>query len=401
VRFLLLNQFYPPDGAPTGQMLHDLGKTLVARGHDVSVICSRLGYDGRRQGPAAASTAVFEGIEVLRTGGSPFRRGTLIGRILAYATFIAGALRAALAGRTPDRVISLTTPPFLGIAGNLVARLRRSRHVPWIMDVYPDALRAHWGMAESTLLWTLLQWLGRAQFDGAALVLAPGSRVEERLRRYVPEHTALRSVPLWATETHRADALAVEGERRSRGWRVDDLILMYSGNMGLGHRFVEFLETARRQAPSGPRWVFVGDGPRRSEIEAFRAANPSSRVELLPYVDRPRLACSLASADVHLVSVAPGWEGVMVPSKLQNVFAAGRPAIFLGSDETEVARWIRDSGGGWVVAPGDLASLLRAVEEAGDAVDRARRGEAAREYADRHFDRARNCERIAILLEQA
>jgi glycosyltransferase involved in cell wall biosynthesis len=91
----------------------------------------------------------------------------------------------------------------------------------------------------------------------------------------------------------------------------------------------------------------------------------------------------------------------MVPSKLQNVFAAGRPAIFLGSDETEVARWIRDSGGGWVVAPGDLASLLRAVEEAGDAVDRTRRGEAAREYAARHFDRARNCERIAILLEQA
>jgi colanic acid biosynthesis glycosyl transferase WcaI len=397
VRFLLLNQFYPPDGAPTGQLLHDLGKTLVARGHEVSVICSSLGYDGRRHGPA---TALFEGVEVVRTGGSPFRRGTFAGRALAYATFIVGALRAAFVGRAPDRVVSMTTPPFLGLAGAFVAKLRRSHHIEWIMDVYPDALRAHWRVAGNILLWTPLKWLGRAQFRGAALVVAPGPCVEGHLRSYVRTQTTLCSVPLWATETNSAEGAAIERERRSRGWRAEDLVLMYSGNMGLGHRFVEFLEAARQQPVGGPLWVFVGDGPRRREIQAFCSANPSSRIELLPFVDRSRLANSLGAADVHLVSVAPGWEGVMVPSKLQNVFAVERPAIFLGSDDTEVARWVRDSGGGWVVAPGDVTALLRAVEEARDPVDRARRGKAAHEYARRHFDRAQNCNEIAVLMER-
>lgn len=397
MRFLFLNQFYPPDGAPTGRMLHDVAQVLVSRGHEVRVICSRLGYDGSVR---SKGVEISDGAEVLRTGGLRFRRTTVAGRMAAYGAFLAGALCAALAGRSPDRVVSLTTPPFLGLVGAVVARLRKGRHVHWTMDVYPDALRAHWRAAGNRLLWPLLEWLGRAQFRGAALVVAPGPCVEGRLQRYLAPQTPLRSVPLWATTTDGADAAASARERALRGWRADDFVLMYSGNMGRGHRFAEFLEAARQLSSGGPLWAFVGDGPRKSEIEAFGATSPSSRIEVSPYVNSSRLAASLAAADVHLVSVAPGWEGVMVPSKLQNVFAVGRAVIYLGPEATEVATWIRDSGGGWVIAPGDVTALLRAVEEARDPVDRARRGKAAQEYARRHFDRAQNCKEIAVLLEQ-
>jgi glycosyltransferase involved in cell wall biosynthesis len=268
------------------------------------------------------------------------------------------------------------------------------------MDVYPDALRAHWRAAGNRFLWPLLEWLGRVQFRGAALVVAPGPCVQDRLRLYLAPRTQLRSVPLWATTTNDADAAARGHERSVRGWGADDLVLMYSGNMGLGHRFVEFLEAARQLSSGGPLWTFVGDGPRKREIEAFAAANPSSRIELSPYVDSPRLAHSLAAADVHLVSVAPGWEGVMVPSKLQNVFAVGRPVIYLGPEATEVATWIQRSGAGWVISPGDVGGLLRAVEESRDPLQRERRGLAALEFARVHFDRKRNCEEIAVLLEE-
>jgi colanic acid biosynthesis glycosyl transferase WcaI len=397
VRFLLLNQFYPPDGAPTGRMLHDLATALAARGHDVQVICSRLGYDGSARVKGMEMDA---GVEIQRTGGLRFRRRTVVGRVAAYGAFLVGALRAALAGPSPDTVVSLTTPPFLGLVGAAIARARKSRHAHWTMDVYPDALRAHWPGAGNRVLWPVLEWLGRAQYRGAALVVAPGPCVENRLRRWLPRDTALRSVPLWATTTERADPAECGRERASRGWKADDFVLMYSGNMGLGHRFSEFLEAARQLSSSGPRWVFVGDGPRRREIEVFRAANPSARIELSAYVDGSRLAASLASADIHLVSVAPGWEGVMVPSKLQNVFAAGRPVIYLGPAATDVANWIRDSGGGWIVAPGDLPALLLAVEEARDPEELLKRGGAALEFARRHFDREQNCAEMVLLLEQ-
>jgi colanic acid biosynthesis glycosyl transferase WcaI len=397
VRFLLLNQFYPPDGAPTGRMLHDLAKVLVSRGHEVRVICSRLGYDGTA---SFKVDEISDGVQVVRTGGIRFRRTTAAGRVAAYAAFLAGALRAALRGTAPDRVVSLTTPPFLGLAGSLVARLRRSRHVHWTMDVYPDALRAHWRVAANRMVWRGFEWLGRMQFRGSALVVAPGSYVERCLQRYVSAETPVRSVPLWATDgMNSVDVVASARERTARGWNPDDLIFMYSGNMGLGHRFAEFLEAARQLGSGGPKWVFVGDGARRGEIETFRTANPSVAVELRPLVDGSKLAESLASADVHLVSVAPGWEGIMVPSKLQNAFAVGRPVIFLGPTATESATWVRESGGGWVVTPGDVPAMLRAIAGTRDRSERLRRGQAALEYARVHFDRERNCNLIADLLE--
>jgi glycosyltransferase involved in cell wall biosynthesis len=176
---------------------------------------------------------------------------------------------------------------------------------------------------------------------------------------------------------------------------------MYSGNMGLGHRFGEFLEAAARLGREGPVWAFAGGGRSRGTIEQFAAAHAEARVRLLPYVPREQLRESLSAADVHLVSLSRAWQGLMVPSKIQRIFSIGRPAVFVGPRENEVATWIEDSGGGWVVDEGDVSGLLAAVEQARDAPERERRGAAALAYARVHFDRARNCDRIVALLEGA
>jgi len=398
VRFLLLNQFYPPDNAPTGWMLHDLAVALVGRGHEVSVVCSRVGYAGGGDLRTAAPT---EGVAVVRVGGAPFPRRWVAGRVAAYLTYLLAAAWASLRGPRPDLIVTMTTPPFLGIVGALSARLRGSRHAQWTMDVYPDALRAHWPALGRPLVWWALTQLGRFQFWGAATVVSPGPCVEERLRRYVPSLVPSSSIPLWGTIAMGEVAPdEVRRERERRGWRPEDLVLMYSGNMGLGHTFTEFLAAARRIGAPDTAWAFVGEGPRRLEVETFASENPGPRIELRPFAEASRLAQSLAAADVHLVSLAPGWDGVMVPSKLQSVFSIGRPVIFVGSVATALGSWIREAGAGWVVPPNDVDALVRAIEEARDPAERARRGAAALSYARRHFDRDRNRAAIADLLEQ-
>jgi glycosyltransferase involved in cell wall biosynthesis len=187
--------------------------------------------------------------------------------------------------------------------------------------------------------------------------------------------------------------------RARRGWGDDDLVLLYSGNMGRGHRFGEFLEAARHFGPEGPVWAFVGGGARRREVEEFHKQRPSARIAILPYVEAAETAASLLSGDVHLVSLAAEWQALIVPSKLQAAFALGRPVIFVGPSANETAAWITESGGGWVVAEGDVAGLIRAVEAARDPQERQRRGRAALDFARRHFDRPRNLARIADLLE--
>jgi glycosyltransferase involved in cell wall biosynthesis len=301
----------------------------------------------------------------------------------------------------PDLILSLTTPPYLGLLGRWAAFLRGAIHAHWVMDVYPDVMAAA-GMANGQgIVMRLLRAIGRYQFRGAGLVLAPGPLVEQRLRDYyTAPQTPVASVPLWGPDFEPTDPAIVAEFRKEREWG-QDLILLYSGNMGRGHCFDEILEASRRLGPKGPLWAFVGDGVRAGRIGRFARAHPDARIQLLPYVAAEKLRASLASADVHLVSLSERWQGLILPSKLQAAFSVGRPVIFVGAAESEIGQWIVASGGGWVIAEGDVEGLLVAVQEARDPDERLRRGSAGMAFARAHFDRKRNCERIVDLLEEA
>jgi glycosyltransferase involved in cell wall biosynthesis len=117
----------------------------------------------------------------------------------------------------------------------------------------------------------------------------------------------------------------------------------------------------------------------------------------LPYAPAERLREHLCSADVHLISMDSRWEGTLLPSKLQASFAVGKPVIFVGARTQDMARWVLESGGGWVVDEDDVPGLRAAVAEAAAPAERALRGARGRAYAERHFDRDRNVARFISL----
>jgi len=244
-----------------------------------------------------------------------------------------------------------------------------------------------------------LQALSRHAFaDASAVVtLAPG--MAERMRRYTTSATPVSWVPLWVPEglepwsSERPPALRAE-----RGWEPERLVLLYSGNLGLGHRFDELLDVARTLGPSGPRWAFAGAGRARPQVEQFVRAHPELPVELLPNVPDARLREHLCSADVHVVSLAPSWEDTLLPSKLQAALAVHKPVLYLGDPRGDLGRWITDYGIGWVVPPGDTGALLAALARASDRVERADCVAAAGEAARSRFGRAPNIARMIELL---
>jgi len=196
----------------------------------------------------------------------------------------------------------------------------------------------------------------------------------------------------------------VQNLRRTRGWQTDEVVLLYSGNMGLGHRFTDFLQLAQRPSSADlptVRWVFSGGGKRRTQIETFKRHNPPAPVELMPYVSWDDLCGHLNAADVHLVSLEPSWAGCMIPSKIQSSFAVGKPVIYVGRPTGTAAEWVLDSGGGWVVIPGNIDALSAAVRDACDPVERTRRGTDALAYARTHFRSDDNCAGLCDLLEAA
>lgn len=415
MRVLLLNQFYPPDPAPTGTYLRDLARAMVEQGHEVYVLCSRRAYDGGRR---YLEESREDGVSVLRLASTGFGRRGFLGKVADYATFGLSLARGLAQFRPrPDLILSLTTPPYLGLAARLAAKNFRCRHAHWVMDLYPDVLCAHGMLRKGGVVCSTLERLTRLQFCDAAAVIALGAVMAERVGCYGVHRpvaptgkatearthgaTWVSAVPLWSFDDlqgwpHRQP----NPLRAERCWREDELVVQYSGNMGLGHRMGEFLIAAERLGSSGPRWVFAGGGKRRAEVERFRESHPAARIELLDYVPAEILNAHLCAADVHLASLDSGWQGAMVPSKLQASFAVGRPVLFVGGRDNETAKWIEESGGGWIVGENDVDGLMRAIQQARNPAERFQRGEAAQAFARAHFDRTTNCRQLVRLLTQ-
>lgn len=398
MRLLLINQFYPPDVAPTGQYLHDLAQALSRRGHSVKVLCSRRSYNGVK---TFSPRERMDGCEVVRLPATGFGRRGFLGKLADYGSFYGLLLLALIFERNrPDVIVSLTTPPYVGLLAKVAAKRHRCRCVHWIMDLYPDVMFAH-GMAKSDgMFCRVLRRITGWQLKGADHVVALGPSMAKRVAAYCDGNKSADWIALWSG-LELKDWVGSDSNplRRARGWAVDETVFLYSGNMGLGHRFGEFLEAAKRLGGSKVRWVFSGDGKRKAEIEAFAKNNPAAGIEFADSVPYSQLRDHLCAADVHLASMDSKWQGTMVPSKLQGSFAVGRPVLYVGGADCETALWIKQSGG-WVVAEDDVPGLLAAIREAGDPDERRRRGLAALEFARRNFVKSIACARFVDLLEK-
>jgi glycosyltransferase involved in cell wall biosynthesis len=268
-----------------------------------------------------------------------------------------------------------------------------------------------------------MRWLRNRSLNSAALNIALGERMEARLRLLGVPADRIRVIPNWADGTllhpveHCANALR-------RDWDLSGkFVVGYSGNFGRAHDYATLLDAItrleRRRDPAlaslatgegtppapgadAPEivWLFIGGGALIAALRNDVAARGLTSVRFKPYQPRDRLSESLSAADVHLVSLRPEIEGLIVPSKFYGIAAAGRPTIFIGDSDGEIARLLARHGCGVTVSEGDSAELARVVVDL--AVNPARRdemGAKARRAFVSEFDKAIAVGRWRALLE--
>jgi glycosyltransferase involved in cell wall biosynthesis len=213
--------------------------------------------------------------------------------------------------------------------------------------------------------------------------------MEERVLSYGAPRERVDVIRNWADD-EAIRPVAAEGNpfRAEQRWE-GKFVVMYSGNMGVAHRFDDILEVARRLRDDPSLiFAFIGDGVRRKEIEEARERHGLENVCLLPYQSADRLALSLGAGDVHFVSLREGFEGTVVPSKTYGIMAAARPILYQGGRSGEIARMILDHGIGEVVPERDVDALERVIAALRHDPERTKRlGCRAREVLQRDYSR--------------
>jgi glycosyltransferase involved in cell wall biosynthesis len=388
MRVLFVNRFFHPDHSATSQMLTDLAMDLRRTGMDISVITGRQLIDDA--GARLVAREQVDGIEVHRVWSTRLGRRSLCGRGIDYLTFYIGAgWRLARLCHRGDVVVAKTDPPMISVIAAWVARWRGAHLVNWLHDLFPEIAERVGVPVIRGLVARALRGMRNRSLRFARCNVAIGSRMAEQVRALGVSSERIAVIHNWCDGSEVCPR-PLDGHDLRAAWNLDGrMVVMYSGNMGYAHEFGTILDAAERlRDRSEIIFVLIGDGVQRPFIEKEVAHRRLTNVRLEPYQPRAGLGQSLTAADAHLVSLLPQLEGLMVPSKFYAVAAAGRPVVFIGAADGEIARLIGEADCGCRVAVGADAALAEHIEAlAAHPEVGQRQGAAARRLLDERFER--------------
>ncbi len=354
-RLCLLNQFYAPDISPTAQLATSLIEHRAARGDECTVVCGSGGYaDAQDNRPLATD------VRVRRVWAPGLGRSSVLARAWTYSTYIVAAVWTLLRMPRQDVIIAMTTPPFVYLVA-MAHKLRRreTRVILWSMDVYPEVAERLRAVSETSWLSRLLRRINAWALPKLdSVVVLDGAMADLLIEAGTPADR-VHVIPNWErADLYTGTAPAVwEGyERLGLSGRF---VVLYLGNIGLGHRFDTVIAAAERLADDGVTFLFIGGGPRWNELET--ETRRLTDVVMHPYVDKHVTPSVLAGADTSLICLEDRALGVMSPSKLHGSLGMGLPITYVGPDGSNISEAIDAFGCGVSVRHGDVDGLVSAI----------------------------------------
>jgi colanic acid biosynthesis glycosyl transferase WcaI len=394
-RLLVLNQYYSPGVEATGQLLAQLCRGLSDE-YEVTVVAGRLGQGSDSQVRHTGE----DGVEVIRVRSTAFPRRVLALRALNYVTYLAAALREAAFAPRPDVVLCMTDPPVIADVALFVSRRFDVPLVVISQDVFPEIAvllrRIESRAVVGALRVAIAFYLRRAE-----RVVAIGDTMRRRLEEKGAPRERLRVIPNWV------DTNTLTQQPRENAWAadfglLDRFVVMHSGNVG----YPQDLDTLVRSATflrdlDDLAITIVGDGARREELLRLARLLEVDQVSFHPYQRRELLPYSLSAAHLHVVGLAHGLSGYVVPSRLYGVLAVGRPVIVAADADSETAQIVSQVGCGIVVPPRRPELLAAEIRRAHDGeYDLERMGRLGRDYVAAEADRAVAIGRYRALLSE-
>ena len=373
---LFLNRVYPPADGATGQLLAELAPALVRAGWEITVVTSRPD-GGPRPGAGASRTEHQEGVRIERVSGPSFTRSSHLRRALCYLALYPAFCWRVLRLPRVDWIVLMTDPPLLLVMGPLLAWCKGARLVHWAQDLYPELAEETGVLKRNGLVARSLRAASTWAMRRCTVVIAVGRCMQHRLTQRRLDPARLQHMANWAPQPVAWPSPQEREAFRKANGLIDRFVVMYSGNFGLAHSFDAILDAAQALGRSEPQITFLlaGHGPRRDWVEQEARRRKLANILFLPFQAKENLYTCLGAADLHLATMRTELCGLVVPSKVYGILAAGCPCVFLGPRASEAAQLIESCDCGSVLENASGAELARCV--AGWARDASRLSLAA------------------------
>lgn len=357
---VFVNRFFYPDISATSQMLTDLVFSLENNIGNLQVITSRQHYDNKT---ILKNVEVINNVTINRVWTTNFGRAQLLTRTIDYFTFyISTFIRLLTTLKKGDLVIVKTDPPLISIIVFAATKIRGAHYINWLQDLFPE-VAIQLGIKSIKPISSFVTHLRNISLKNAITNIAIGKMMAEIIKRIGIPTSKIRIINNWASGS---EITPIPKDKNSLITTLNlsnKFVVGYSGNMGRAHDFSTIIE-AMRLLKNEPRihFLFTGDGAKKSDVIEAAKIHNLENLTLTPYQPKEFLSESLNIASVHLVSLLPSLEGLIVPSKIYGIFAAGKPTIFIGSHRGEIAQLLKEHECGLCANTGDAKKVAEYIQ---------------------------------------
>jgi len=382
-KIYLINRYFYPDFSATSQMLTDLSAGL-AEDYCITVVTSRKLYND----PLAKLERrdEYKGVEILRLNTTRLGGDSLWLRAIDYLSFYVRVflflLRYIAKG---DLVVFKTDPPLLSLMNTAAVRFRGGLVVNWLQDLFPEIAIELGAFPRSRIFSGPLIWWRNRTLRAAETNVVISRKMQDSLAGQAVTNTSC--IPNWA-DGELIQPLSHASNPIHQEWNPDKKFLVgYSGNFGRAHSFDEVLEAmSLLEVRPEIHFVLIGEGAGLDRLLEAVESKKLHNVSFRPYQSQDTLSNSLGAIDLHLVTLKEGMEGLVLPSKIYGVLAAGRPIAFIGDENGEIADLIHAKKIGFTVGHGDGAGLAEQIQLlAGSAEKLPQMGAKARRLFDDEY----------------
>jgi glycosyltransferase involved in cell wall biosynthesis len=390
MRILFITHYFPPEVNAPANRTHEHCRRWVEDGHEVTIITGVPnhprgeifeGYENR-----LIQEEEIDGIRVIRTWMYLTPNSGFSRRVANYLLFALAALIASLRAKNPDLVIATSPQFFVGVAGACIARLKRRPFVLEIRDLWPKSIVELGQLGKGPIL-SALEALERWLYRSAAGVVVNTRTFRDHITERGVDPSKIELI-YNGIDPNRFHPRRKNQELLAAHDLADRFTVGYVGTIGLAHGLTMLIDVAERlRHREDIRFVLIGDGADRNQLEAEIEARGLSDVKMIGLQPRSAMPDWIASIDLLLVTLRdlPVFETV-IPSKIFEFLAEERPVILAARGE--IRGMLAESGGALMIDPENPDQMRAAIEEVIEEPEAAAaRARAGRKWVEASFIR--------------
>jgi glycosyltransferase involved in cell wall biosynthesis len=339
-RIIFINQYVT-------HLYVDIINDFINKGFDVTLLT----------GSVVSTHPISDKVRVKKFNA--YKRNSSFSRLLTWLAFGFRSFLYLLFRNSP--VFVCTNPPFMPVLVFFYQVIKKQKIYLLFYDLYPEAPERLHYITKNNFIYRIWSYFNRKQLISATEVFTISNHLQKELEKYGHQRK-VHVIHPWSDNQFIKPIIKFNNSFVSEHQLTDKFIVLYSGNLGLTHDIESIVESAGLVLNDKDiRFVIIGDGPKSTRISDMVRDRNYSNVLLLPWQSPEYVPFTFASADIGVVTLGEGSEGISVPSKTFSYLAAGCSLLVISESGSEAERLVGEYQCGIITRPGDKHNIAASI----------------------------------------